>query len=219
MQKKKKVTELHLGILHVASSNDVWDEFSQWWWLFVFLSLYDLNYIKMCSQTLIEVKPVLALNCKWKCKLVWACLAQTQFSDRVCRDMRDYRRMWKRWKFKEKLRERKQQEAIMLLSAQREYDDLWWQLAVSEAGDLFMNITEITVILTFINHHYTHYYTSKTTWKQTLRLFTFLMSLVVHDLSCPTGGENVIQPVLVFSFKYLNLIGQLWDCLQLNICV
>lgn len=47
--------------------------------------------------------------------------------------------------------------------------------------------------ITFINHHYTHYYTSKTTWKQTLWLFTFLMSLVVHDLSGPTGEENVIH--------------------------
>ncbi len=146
----------------------------------------------MCSQTIAEDKPVLALNCKWKCKLVWACLAWAQFSDRVCRDTWDYRGMWERWKFKEKLRERKQQEATLLLSAQRKCD-LWWRLAVSEAGNLFMNITEITVIITFINHHYTYYYTSKTTWKQTLWLFTFLMSLAVHDLSGPTGEENVIH--------------------------
>ncbi len=181
-RRKNKVTKLHLGIRRVARSNDVWNNltlmaFSKWWqgwWLFVvFLSLFDLNYIKMCSQTLAEDKPVLALNSKWKCKLVWACLAWAQFSDRVCRYMWDCRGMWERWKCKEKLRERKKQETTLLLSAQRECD-LWWRLAVSEAGNLFMNITEITVIIAFINHHYTYYYTSKTTWKQTLWLFTFL---------------------------------------------
>lgn len=147
-----------------ARSNYVWDQFS--WQVMSMLMpfVWDLFFLLFHQLKLYKdvfPKPCWRQACSCselqvKMQLVWACLAQSQFSAGLCRDMWDYRGMWERWKFKEKLRGRKQQEATVLLSAQRECD-LWWQLAVSEAGNLFMNIAVITGIVRFINHDYRYY--------------------------------------------------------------